>query len=55
MREFFGPLKVAFDKIGPPEQEKLTQELLGLLRAANQSGDTTLYVPCEYLEAVVYL
>jgi SAM-dependent methyltransferase len=55
MRQSFGPLKVTFEKLDPPGQEALAKELAALAAAANTSGDATLYVPAEYLEAVVYL
>ncbi len=55
MREYFGPLNVAFHRLDTAGQEALTKDLLSLLETANQSGDATLFVPAEYLEAVAYL
>ena len=55
MRQSFGPLKVTFEKLDQAGQQALAKELAVLAAAANTSGDATLFVPAEYLEAVVYL
>jgi SAM-dependent methyltransferase len=55
MREFFPPLRMAWDKIGEPERAAMTRDLLDLVARFNQSGDATMFVPSEYLVSVVRL
>ncbi|HTI87793.1 MAG TPA: class I SAM-dependent methyltransferase [Alphaproteobacteria bacterium] len=52
-REFYGPVLKAFAAIDPEARAALEADLYGLLRAFNISGDDTLVVPGEYLEAVI--
>jgi SAM-dependent methyltransferase len=55
MREFFGPMRVAFEKLDEPGREAMTRDLTELLERHNQSGDPTLFVPSEYLISVIQL
>jgi len=53
MREYFGPMRVAWEKLDQSRREAMTQDLLALLAEFNQSGDQTLFVPSEYLISVI--
>jgi ubiquinone/menaquinone biosynthesis C-methylase UbiE len=55
MREFFGPMRVAWEKLDHVAREAMTRDLLDLVARFNQSGDRTLFVPSEYLMSVVTL
>lgn len=50
-RTWFGPAKVAFERVGPEGAEALTSDLRELLEGANTDAET-LAVPSEYLEVV---
>jgi ubiquinone/menaquinone biosynthesis C-methylase UbiE len=52
-REFYGPVLKAFAAIDPDARAALEADIYGLLRAFNISGDDTLVLPSEYLEAVI--
>ncbi|WP_066453074.1 class I SAM-dependent methyltransferase [Castellaniella caeni] len=49
----YGPTHKVLASLAPERQQALAQEILELLRGANQSGDASLVVPGEYLEVVV--
>lgn len=51
-REYYGPMARAFAALDPLGQHALNRDLLGLIAWYNRSGDTTMVVPGEYLEAV---
>ena len=51
-REYYGPTVRAFGALDAEGQEALTRDLRELLESRNVSGDETLVVPSEYLEAV---
>jgi ubiquinone/menaquinone biosynthesis C-methylase UbiE len=53
MREYFGPMKLAFEKLDEAGRDAYSRELLQLLEDSNQSGDATLFIPSEYLEVVI--
>jgi SAM-dependent methyltransferase len=55
MREFFGPARVLWEKLDEAARVSLTGEMLDLIGRFNQSGDSTMFVPGEYLETVVSL
>jgi len=55
MREYFGPMRVAWEKLDDGQRQGMTRDLLALLAEVNQSGDQTLFVPSEYLISVVEL
>ena len=52
-RTYYGPLSRTFANLPPKMQISLTSDLLDLMEADNRSGDTTLVLPCEYLEVVI--
>jgi ubiquinone/menaquinone biosynthesis C-methylase UbiE len=51
--KYYGPVVKAFAALDAEKQAAFTQDLLGLLEAGNQSGDSTLVLPGEYLEVVI--
>ena len=50
-RTWFGPMKVAFERVGPDGEDALAGDLRDLLERSNTDNDT-LVVPSEYLEVV---
>lgn len=52
-RSYYGPVLKAFAALDPAGQAALTGDLLEASHAFNQSGDSTMVVPGEYLEVVV--
>lgn len=52
-RTRFGPMVTTFAALDADGQREYEAAMLGLARAANRSGDDTLVVPAEYLEATV--
>lgn len=52
-RTWYGPVHKAFANLSPEAQERLAQDLIGLVGRFNTSGDSTMVVPGEYLEVVV--
>jgi hypothetical protein len=55
MRTWYGPMLKAFAALDEKRQRDLTGELEALMQQFNRSGDATLVVPSEYLEAVIHL
>lgn len=51
-RTHFGPVLTAFDALDDVGKRALARDLLDVLRRRNQTGDGTLVVVAEYLEAV---
>lgn len=52
LRNQIGPTRSAFLALGPEEQRGLEAEIEELVRRFNVSGDETMVVPADYLEAV---
>lgn len=52
-RSSFGPLRQMLESLGEPAGQRFTDELLALIGRFNRSGDATLVLPGEYLEAVL--
>lgn len=52
-RDYYGPVHKAFNALDPAGQQALQDEILALLERFNVSGDDSLVVPAEYLEAVI--
>jgi ubiquinone/menaquinone biosynthesis C-methylase UbiE len=52
-RTYYGPLLKTFGALEPPAQAALQDDLLNLIRQFNRSGDGSMVVPSEYLEAVI--
>jgi ubiquinone/menaquinone biosynthesis C-methylase UbiE len=51
-RTYFGPTKVAFERVGPDGEEALTADLRSFLEAGNKGGDRALVLEPEYLQAI---
>ena len=51
-RAYFGPIKVAFEKVGPDGEQALEEDLRGFLEAGNTAGDRGLVLEPEYLQVV---
>lgn len=51
-RSYFGPIKSAFEKVGPEGEEALTQDLRAMLTEANTAGDRALVIEPEYLRVI---
>lgn len=51
-RDYYGPTLKAFEALDAEGQNALSQDLRKLLQSYNASGDETLVVPSDYLEAV---
>lgn len=52
-REYYGPMRKAFEALDPAGQKGLARDLIALMHELNTSGDRTMVVPGEYLEVVV--
>ena len=52
-RTWYGPVHKAFAGLPPDGQRRLEQDLIGLIKDFNTSGDSTMVVPAEYLEVVI--
>jgi len=51
-RTYFGPTKVAFERVGPEGEEALEADLRTYLEEANAAGDRALVLEPEYLQVV---
>jgi SAM-dependent methyltransferase len=51
-REYFGPMMMAFARVGDEGAPALERDLLDVMRRANRAGDDALVAPAEYLEVV---
>ncbi len=51
-RAYFGPVKTAYDKVGPEGEAALTADLRAFLDEANIAGDRALVLEPEYLQVV---
>lgn len=51
-RSYFGPIKTAYEKVGPEGEEALTADLRAWLEEQNVAGDKALVIEPEYLEVV---
>ena len=51
-REFFGPMMMAFERVGEEGAPALENDLLAVVREANRAGDAALVAPAEYVEVV---
>jgi SAM-dependent methyltransferase len=51
-RAYFGPIKLAFERAGPENEETLTAELRAHLEKSNLGGDRALVLEPEYLQVV---
>jgi ubiquinone/menaquinone biosynthesis C-methylase UbiE len=51
-RTYFGPVKVAFERVGSEGEEALETDLRAYLEGANTAGDRALVLEAEYLEVI---
>ena len=51
-RTYFGPTKMAFERVGPEGEEALEADLRAYLAEANTAGDRALVLEPEYLQVV---
>lgn len=51
-RTYFGPVKVAFERVGPEGEEALEADLRAYLDEYNKDGEGTLVLEPEYLQVV---
>lgn len=51
-RTYFGPTKVAFERVGPEGEEALEKDLRDFLERSNHGGDRALVLEADYLEIV---
>jgi SAM-dependent methyltransferase len=51
-RQFFGPVKTAYDVVGPAGEAAFTADMKAFLEANNTAGDRALVIEPEYLEVV---
>jgi SAM-dependent methyltransferase len=51
-RTYFGPTKVAFERVGPEGEAALEADLRGYLEEANTAGERALVLKPEYLQVV---
>jgi hypothetical protein len=51
-RQFFGPVKTAFETVGPAGEAALTADLREFLESNNTAGERALVIEPEYLEVV---
>jgi len=52
-RTYYGPMNKTFAALDDEKQAAFTRDLLALMESCNRSGDETLVLPSEYLEAVI--
>ena len=52
-RTYYGPINKTYAALDAAKREEFNNELLALIARGNRSGDGTLVLPSEYLEAVV--
>ena len=53
-RSYFGPIKTAYDKAGPENEQSLTADLKQVLENLSVGGDRALVVEPEYLQVIAY-
>jgi SAM-dependent methyltransferase len=51
-RQFFGPIKSAYDAVGPAGEASFTADMKTFLEANNTAGERALVIEPEYLEVV---
>jgi SAM-dependent methyltransferase len=51
-RTYFGPIKSAYEKVGPDGEQALTEDLRQMLTEVNTAGDRALVIEPEYLRVV---
>lgn len=51
-RTYFGPIKTAYEQVGPAGEAALTNDLRAFLEGANVAGDDALVLEPEYLQVI---
>ncbi|HEX7058788.1 MAG TPA: methyltransferase domain-containing protein [Solirubrobacterales bacterium] len=51
-RTYFGPTKMAFERVGSEGEEALAADLIAFLEASNTAGDRALVLEAEYLRVI---
>jgi ubiquinone/menaquinone biosynthesis C-methylase UbiE len=51
-RTYFGPIKSAYEKVGPEGEQALTEDLQQMLAEVNTAGDRGLVIEPEYLRVI---
>jgi ubiquinone/menaquinone biosynthesis C-methylase UbiE len=51
-RSYFGPIKSAYEKVGPEGEQALTDDLREMLADVNTAGDRALVIEPEYLRVI---
>jgi ubiquinone/menaquinone biosynthesis C-methylase UbiE len=51
-RTYFGPVKMAFERVGPDGEKALEDDLRAFLKQANSAGDRALVLEAEYLQVI---
>jgi hypothetical protein len=51
-KTYFGPMIMAFARVGDDGAPALEKDLLELMRESNRAGDAALVAPAEYSEVV---
>jgi SAM-dependent methyltransferase len=51
-RTYFGPIKVAFERVGPDGEAALEADIREFLESANSAGDRALVIEPEYLQVI---
>ena len=51
-RTYFGPMKMAYARVGAEGEQALTDDLTALVARLNRAGDRAVVVPSAYLEVV---
>jgi hypothetical protein len=54
MRENFGPLKVAFARVGEDGSDALSADLLEIMRRYDRADDSRLAAPAKYVDIVAH-
>jgi len=52
-RTYYGPMNKTYGALDAGKQAAFTRDVLALMERDNRSGDATLVLPSEYLEAVI--
>ncbi|MDX6624278.1 MAG: hypothetical protein QOE75_2210 [Solirubrobacterales bacterium] len=51
-RTYFGPTKMAFERVGPEGEAELYADLKGFLEEVNTAGDRAMVLEADYLEII---
>ncbi len=51
-RTYFGPTKMAFERVGPEGEEALAGDMIAFLEQSNIAGERALVMEPEYLQVI---